>query len=368
MTDKRIKGITIEIGSDTVGLQKALSDVNKKSSALTSELKDIERLLKFNPGNVEALAQKQKLLTDQIETTTQKLKQLRDAEEQVQAQFKKGKISEEQYRAFRREIEFTEGSLKMYEDKLEAVIKDQNETGDTAKKAGTQVDGLGDKFSEVGDALAGATGPVGEFVGSLASTPWTAIAAGVAAVGGAAINAALQFENADAKIQASLGVTKERAKELGEVAEEVWKNGWGESVDDVARSIVTVSKNLRDLPKEELQKAAEYAQILADSMEVDVAESTRTVKQLMATFGITAEQSFDYITKGFQEGLDFSGEFLDSINEYSPQFKALGMDATDMFTLFKQGAENGAFNLDKLGKNNLLRINSSNCWEILSFL
>jgi phage-related minor tail protein len=349
MADKRIKGITIEIGSDTVGLQKALSDVNKKSNSLTKELKDVERLLKFNPGNVEALAQKQKLLTDQIQNTSEKLKQLKDAEKQVQEQFKKGDISEEQYRAFRREIEFTEGSLKGFESKLEAVTKEQNQAGDSAKDTGRKVEDLGESFSDVGEALAGATGPAGEFIGSLAATPWTAIAAGVAAVGGAAITAALQFEDADAKIQASLGLTKERAKELGEVAEEVWKNGWGESVDDVARSIVTVSKNLKDLPKEELQKAAEYAQILSDVMEVDVAESTRSVKQLMATFGMTAEESFDFLTKGFQEGLDFSGEFLDSINEYSPQFKAVGMDATDMFTLFKQGADNGAFNLDKLG-------------------
>ncbi|WP_404825775.1 phage tail tape measure protein [Fictibacillus norfolkensis] len=167
------------------------------------------------------------------------------------------------------------------------------------------------------------------------------MAGGVAAVGGAALSAALQFEDADAKIQASLGVTKDRAKELGEVAEEVWKNGWGESIDEVANSIVTVSKNLRDLPKEELQKATEYAQILSEAMGVDVAESTRSVKQLMSTFGMTAQESFDFITKGFQEGLDFSGEFLDSINEYSPQFKAVGMDATDMFTLFKQGADSG---------------------------
>ena len=115
----RIKGITIEIGGETTGLQNALKDVNKRSNDLTKELKDVERLLKFDPGNVEALAQKQQLLTKQIENTTQKLDKLKAAEQQVQAQFQNGKISEEQYRAFRREIEFTEGSLNGLKISLE---------------------------------------------------------------------------------------------------------------------------------------------------------------------------------------------------------------------------------------------------------
>ncbi|MED3096486.1 hypothetical protein P4326_28835, partial [Bacillus thuringiensis] len=73
MAGGKIKGITIEIGGNTQPLQNALKDVNKQSDSLTKELKDVERLLKFNPGNVEALAQKQQLLTQQIEKTTQKL-------------------------------------------------------------------------------------------------------------------------------------------------------------------------------------------------------------------------------------------------------------------------------------------------------
>ena len=95
MASGRIKGITIEIGGETTGLQNALKDVNKQSDNLVKELTDVERLLKFDPGNVEALAQKQQLLTQQIENTTQKLDKLKAAEQQVQAQFQNGKISEE---------------------------------------------------------------------------------------------------------------------------------------------------------------------------------------------------------------------------------------------------------------------------------
>ena len=107
-SNSRIKGITIELEGKTTGLDKALKDVTSKSMDLQNELKDVERLLKFDPGNVEALAQKQKILSQQLENTTEKLNRLKSAQEEVEKQFQNGDIGEKQYRAFRREIEYTE--------------------------------------------------------------------------------------------------------------------------------------------------------------------------------------------------------------------------------------------------------------------
>lgn len=118
----RIKGITIEIGGDTSGLKKALSDVDKSIRDTQSELKDVERLLKIDPGNVELLTQKQKLLTSAIADTQDRLKALREAEKQVQEQVKEGKASQAQYDALKREIVATEQS----ERKLSAQLKDTN--------------------------------------------------------------------------------------------------------------------------------------------------------------------------------------------------------------------------------------------------
>ena len=110
-SSSRIKGITIEIDGETTGLQKALSNVTQESIDIQKELKDVDRLLKFDPGNTEALAQKQKLLAQQLEVTSQKLKGLKDAQEQVEQQFKSGDIGEKEYRSFQREVEFTEASV-----------------------------------------------------------------------------------------------------------------------------------------------------------------------------------------------------------------------------------------------------------------
>ena len=104
----KIKGISIEIGGDTTLLQKSMADVNKSSRDLKSELRDVEKLLKLDPGNVELVAQKQKILSDSIETTSSKLEQLKEAEVQVQKQFEKGEATEEQFRALQREVIKTE--------------------------------------------------------------------------------------------------------------------------------------------------------------------------------------------------------------------------------------------------------------------
>ncbi|PEC65363.1 phage tail protein, partial [Bacillus toyonensis] len=149
----RIKGITVEISGNTVGLQNALKDVNKRSNDLTKELKDVERLLKFNPNNVEALAQKQKLLTQSIENTTKKLEQLKSAQQQVEAQFARGEIGEEQYRAFRREIEFTEGSLNGLKGKLAGLKAEQDSVASSTRQLGTLFSATGKNVDDFAGAL-----------------------------------------------------------------------------------------------------------------------------------------------------------------------------------------------------------------------
>ncbi|EMF3692348.1 phage tail tape measure protein [Listeria monocytogenes] len=155
MAKGRIQGITIEVDGDTKGLNSALKSVNAQSTKLTSELKDVEKLLKFNPGNVEALAQKQQLLTKQIETTTQKLNQLKQAESQVEAQFKSGEIGEEQYRAFRREIEYTEGALNGYKGQLNNIQVEQEKLGQNTKRINTLFDATGSSVDDFADILGG---------------------------------------------------------------------------------------------------------------------------------------------------------------------------------------------------------------------
>ena len=136
MANNKIKGLTVEIGGDTTNLGKALESVNKKSGDLSSELGEINRLLKFDPGNTELLAQKQKVLADAVTNTSEKLKTLKEAEKQVQKQFERGEVSEEQVRALQREIIATEGRLNSYKKQAEGAGDETRELGEAAEKSG----------------------------------------------------------------------------------------------------------------------------------------------------------------------------------------------------------------------------------------
>ena len=158
-----------------------------------------------------------------------------------------------------------------------------------------------------------------------------------------------EYNKAMNQLSASTGAVGEELESLKDVAKDVFSNNYGESYDDVANAVANVKKQLGDLPTEELQTITESAFALNDVFEYDIAESTRAAKAMVENFGISGEYAMELIANGAQNGLDYSGELIDSINEYSVQFAKVGLNADDMFKIFQNGAENGAWNLDKIG-------------------
>ena len=134
-----IKGIKIEIDGDTQPLQKALKNVNKASTDASQELRQIDKALKFDTGNVTLLTQKQEVLQKQVSTTKEKLETLRQAQSQVEQQFKNGDIGADQYRAFQREVEVTQNVLKGYEGKLATVNQALAENGSATQNNKNQL-------------------------------------------------------------------------------------------------------------------------------------------------------------------------------------------------------------------------------------
>jgi phage-related minor tail protein len=134
-----IKGIKIEIDGDTQPLQKALKNVNKAATDASQELRQIDKALKFDTGNVTLLTQKQEVLQKQVATTKEKLETLRQAQSQVEQQFKNGNIGADQYRAFQREVEVTQNVLKGYEGKLASVNQAIAENGSATQNNKNQL-------------------------------------------------------------------------------------------------------------------------------------------------------------------------------------------------------------------------------------
>ena len=175
MAKNTIKGLTVEIGGDTTKLGKALEDVNTKSRDLSSELGQINKLLKMDPGNADLLAQKQKVLAEAVSNTAKKLDTLKEAERQVQKQFERGEVSEEQVRALQREIIATEKKMDGYKKAVKETSDGLEEFAEETEKAGDASDGLGSKLGGLVKgglaALAtGVTAAVGAMVGSAEAT------------------------------------------------------------------------------------------------------------------------------------------------------------------------------------------------------
>lgn len=148
-----IKGIKIEIDGDTQPLQKALKNVNKAANDASQELRQIDKALKFDTGNVTLLTQKQEVLQKQVATTKEKLETLRQAQSQVEQQFKNGNIGADQYRAFQREVEVTQNVLKGYEGKLANVNQALAENGNATKSNQTQLKELQNEQSQLASEM-----------------------------------------------------------------------------------------------------------------------------------------------------------------------------------------------------------------------
>lgn len=155
MSAGNIKGLQVEIGAETKGLEAALKDIGRVSNDINKELGQIEKGLKFDPENAVLLAQKQELLKDKIENTRKGLDALRQAQERVEQMYKAGEIDAGQYRQFQREIATTESKLKTFEGQVKDVEAAQDSaaasTSNWREKLGTVAKGIG-------AAVAGATG------------------------------------------------------------------------------------------------------------------------------------------------------------------------------------------------------------------
>lgn len=173
----RIQGITVEIGGDTTKLTTALKGVNSEIRNTQSQLRDVEKLLKLDPGNTELLSQKQRLLNKEVQATKEKLEALKTASEQANAALEEGTISKDQYDALQREIIATEQALEDLEEQAgQSAVALQK-----IANAGESLKSAGDKVTDVGKKM-------------------SVVSAGIVAAGTASTKAALDFEDAMAKV------------------------------------------------------------------------------------------------------------------------------------------------------------------------
>lgn len=219
-----------------------------------------------------------------------------------------------------------------------SIFVDTTEADKNIENTGKKSEGLGTKL-----------GNVAKTAGKWALGIGTAAVTVASAIGGMAVSTAQDVDKAIDSYVVATGSAVESTDEYQKVLENIYKNNYGEDFQDIADSMAQVSNQMGDLNNTDLQNITENALALRDTFGYDVQESVRAAKMMMDQWGLSADEAFNLIAQGAQNGLDKNGDLLDSINEYSVHFKQAGFDASDMFNVFETGAENGAFSIDKIG-------------------
>lgn len=186
-----------------------------------------------------------------------------------------------------------------------------------------------------------------------ANSTMSILSAAAAAIGGTAAFTAvagqvMEMEDSLVKLSAQTGIYGEDMKELESIAKNVFKQGHGESFDDVTTALMQVKNHMHNLDAGELERVTGNAMMLANTFDAEVNEVTRAANNLMTNFGIDSEKAFDMMAKGAQNGLNFSNEMFDNLSEYSPLWADMGYSAEQMFGILEVGAKNGVYNLDYL--------------------
>ncbi len=336
-----IKGITISISGDTKDLKSSLSDVEKKSKSLQSELNQVNKQLKFDPSNAVLLAQKQDILSEKIENSKEALQRLYSVQSEVEEQLKKGTIGADQYRAYQREIETTKNVIKNFENQLSNVEQEIENVDKKAKNADLskfkkEIDDVNTAASDLKDTL---------------KTTGTEIGAAFAVAGGGAVAAFKSYDSVESamkSLQAATGIDDSGIGNLRDTLEEIYTSGYGESLEEIASRMANIVQATGETDPEKLREYTTNLYGLQDAFDMDYSKTLRGVQGLVNNMGLSAEEAFDYIAKGAQNGLNYTNELGDNIAEYSQIWGQAGFSATEMFSILENGTKSGAYNLDKV--------------------
>ena len=351
--NKKIRGLTVEIGGDTTKLGKSLDDSKGRSKNLQKELREVNKLLKGNPNDVELLAQKETLLKQRVEETTKQLDLLKGSQEKINRMFEQGEIGEEDYRAFQREVQRTQQTLdglqtdlkktsdhfgqvqrasgeinfKTAEDKvdyLKGKFKDlAQQSADSMKKVSKEVEKSGEKIENVGKKL-------------------TPVSAGAAAVLGGGVAAFKDLDEGYDTIVTKTGATAEALDNLKSTANEIFSESVFD-MTDIGNVIGEVNTRFGYTDKK-LKSASESFLQFAKINNADVSDSVAKSAQIMSAWHLSADKLpavLGMITaKGQETGISVN-TLMGTVLDNNAVFKEMGLTFEQSVGLIAQFEKNG---------------------------
>lgn len=315
----RIKGITIEIDGDTSKLSKALKDVNSELKQSQNKLKDIDKLLKVDPGNTTLLQQKYKTIGTEIEATKKKLETLKTAESQASHALANGDITEQEFEALQREIIETE-------QKLQSLTKEFKEFGSVSAQ---QVAAAGEKMKTVGSSV--------ENTGKKMSV----VSASIAAVGVASGKMAVDFEDAMAKVSTIADTSEVSMDELERAILDL-SNQTGISSADIAKNVydaISAGQKTGDAVN-----FVTKSSMLAKAGFADAGAALDVLTTIMNAYGLEADkvaEVSDMLIQTQNLGKTTVGQLANSMGKIIPTANAYGVQLDQLCAGYALMTANG---------------------------
>ena len=317
--------------------------------------------------SMDATAQIQQDLSAAMDEAAQTADRLADNEdvsaETKQALAKASTEAAEAMRELEKAQQEADEALEAYNQTMASGTSDLNQLEAAAERAGHAAEALAEangRASEATEELSNAseqaaeeaegagnkgTDAIGAVAGALAAA---GITAKVMEIAGAVYELAGSFSEAEKTIVGATGATGRELDELMSNSLDVYASSSAENLNDVAASMMNV-KTATGLTGDALEEATDAALVLNNVLGYEVSESSRTAGALMKNFGVSAQEAYNLIAIGAQNGADKNGDLLDVLNEYSAQYSALGLSAEEFVSSLVDGAEAGVFSVDKVG-------------------
>lgn len=333
-------------------LSRTLEEQAKKEEAVRAGLKHAEE--QYAKVGSELDAYKSKL--EQARSTLDEMKQssktteeaLNSQSERVEQLEKIVSKGEETYQRAGNRVNDWKKQLNNAEAQTIRATKALNENAVYMKEAERAIDNCAKSIDQFGQRTDDTVDKLIDFKKIVeVDLKTTALDLGKDAFAGA-IQGTLELQDAQNQLQASTGATREETKAYSAEMQEAYKSGYADSMNEMAQAMALVKQYTNETDPSKIREMAESGTALADTFNIDLSDSLRAADALMENMGLTAEEAYDYIAKGAQNGLNKSGELADNISEYSQLWSQAGFSAEEMFAVMENGLDSGAYNLDKV--------------------
>lgn len=302
---------TTRFGADTSGFSKGVSEVVAQLDKYNKALVDNQYQIKAINKEITALEKQQKQLKEKMKDggTEEQKKQYAELTEKI-----------EQHRVALAQLRTDQTQIKNAISETSLKLKQEGEAAENASDGFTILKGA--IANLVSEALNVAIEKFKEM--------------------------SVSADKSLNSLQVKTGMSAEAVGELKDEMFDLYKNNYGDSLTDVADKIALVAQNIDESDPQRLKEITQNAIGLSDAFGSDFEENLRGVNGLMINMGLTAEEAFDLIAKGSQNGLDKTHELTDNLAEYSQIWGQAGFSAEEMFSILQNGLDSGAYTLDKV--------------------